>query len=58
MGGDYRIIEGSTAVSGVRRVIVGVSGSPGNLPAVRYAERLARRDEVPLVAVHAACGSI
>jgi nucleotide-binding universal stress UspA family protein len=40
-------------VSGVRRVIVGVSGSPGSLPALRYAERVARRDDVPLVAVHA-----
>jgi nucleotide-binding universal stress UspA family protein len=40
-------------VSGVRRVIVGVSGSPGSLPALRYAERVAQRDDVPLVAVHA-----
>jgi nucleotide-binding universal stress UspA family protein len=40
-------------VSGVRRVIVGVSGSPGNLPALRYAEYLARRDDAPLLAVHA-----
>jgi nucleotide-binding universal stress UspA family protein len=40
-------------VSGVRRVIVGVSGSPGGLPALRYAERAARRGEALLIAVHA-----
>jgi nucleotide-binding universal stress UspA family protein len=40
-------------VSGVRRVIVGVSGTPGSLPALRYAEQAARRDEAPLIAVHA-----
>jgi nucleotide-binding universal stress UspA family protein len=53
MDGDYRIIEGSTAVAGVRRVIVGVSGSPGGLPALRYAEQAVRRGETPLIAVHA-----
>jgi nucleotide-binding universal stress UspA family protein len=53
MDGDYRIIEGSTAVSGVRRVIVGVSGSPGGLPALRYAEQAGRRNEALLIAVHA-----
>jgi nucleotide-binding universal stress UspA family protein len=36
-----------------RRVIVGASGSPGSIPAVRYAGSVARRDDVPLVAVHA-----
>jgi len=40
-------------VSGVRRVIVGVSASPGCLPALRYAENVARRNDAPLVAVHA-----
>jgi nucleotide-binding universal stress UspA family protein len=40
-------------VSGAHRVIVGVSESPGSLPALRYAEQAARRDEVPLLAVHA-----
>jgi nucleotide-binding universal stress UspA family protein len=45
--------EGSAAVSGSGRVIVGVSGSPGSLPALRYAENLARTGEAPLIAVHA-----
>jgi len=40
-------------VSGVRRVIVGVSASPGCLPALRYAENVARRNDALLVAVHA-----
>lgn len=40
-------------MSGAGRVVVGVSGSPGNLPALRYAESLARREDAPLVAVHA-----
>jgi nucleotide-binding universal stress UspA family protein len=40
-------------VSGVRRVVVGVSASPGCLPALRYAESIARRNDAPLVAVHA-----
>ena len=40
-------------MSGVRRVIVGVSGTPGSLPALRYAEKAARRDDAPLIAVHA-----
>jgi nucleotide-binding universal stress UspA family protein len=40
-------------VSGVRRVIVGTSGSPGSLPALRYAARLAGREDRPLIAVHA-----
>ena len=40
-------------MSGVRRVIVGVSASPGCLPALRYAENVARRNDAPLVAVHA-----
>jgi nucleotide-binding universal stress UspA family protein len=48
-----QLVEGSTAVSGAGRVIVGVSGSPGSIPALRYAENAARRDEAPLVAVHA-----
>ena len=37
----------------VRSVIVGVSGSPASLPAIRYAAGLARRCDAPLVAVHA-----
>jgi nucleotide-binding universal stress UspA family protein len=40
-------------VSGVRRVIVGASASPGCLPALRYAADVARRDQAVLVAVHA-----
>jgi nucleotide-binding universal stress UspA family protein len=38
-------------VSAVRRIIVGVSGSPGSLQALRYAADLARLHDVPLVAV-------
>jgi nucleotide-binding universal stress UspA family protein len=38
-------------VSGVRRIIVGVSGSPGSLQAVRHAADLARVHQVPLVPV-------
>lgn len=38
---------------GPHRVIVGVSSSPGCLPALRYARSLALREEVPLLAVHA-----
>ncbi len=45
--------EGSAAVSGLRRVIVGASGSPGNLPALRYAMSVAQQDHAPLIAVHA-----
>jgi nucleotide-binding universal stress UspA family protein len=40
-------------VSGQRRVIVGVSGSPGNLAALRYARSVAEREDALLVAVHA-----
>jgi nucleotide-binding universal stress UspA family protein len=40
-------------VSGVRRVIVGTSSSPGSLPALRYAAGLAWRADAPLIAVHA-----
>jgi nucleotide-binding universal stress UspA family protein len=38
-------------VSGVRRIIVGVSGSPGSLQALRHAAGLARTHEAPLVTV-------
>jgi nucleotide-binding universal stress UspA family protein len=38
-------------VPGAARVIAGVSGSPANLVVVRHALELARRNEVPLVAV-------
>lgn len=40
-------------MSGVRRVIVGASGSAGSLPALRYAMGVAQRDHAPLIAVHA-----
>jgi nucleotide-binding universal stress UspA family protein len=36
-------------VSGIRRVIVGASGSPGSLQALRYAEELARADNAILI---------
>jgi len=39
-------------VSGPRRVIVGTSGSPGNLCALRYAEQLARACDATLIPVH------
>jgi nucleotide-binding universal stress UspA family protein len=35
-------------VSGCGRLIVGTGGSPGSLPALRYALDLARRNDVPL----------
>jgi len=38
-------------VSGVRRFIVGVSGSPGSLQALRHAADLARADDASLVPV-------
>jgi nucleotide-binding universal stress UspA family protein len=38
-------------VSGVRRVIAGVSGSPGSLQAIRYAAHLARDHHAGLVPV-------
>jgi nucleotide-binding universal stress UspA family protein len=38
-------------VSGVRRIIVGVSGSPGSLQALRHAADLARMHEATLVPV-------
>jgi nucleotide-binding universal stress UspA family protein len=47
---SFRI--GSTTVF-ARRVIVGASGSPGSIPALRYAGSVAQRDDVPLIAVHA-----
>jgi nucleotide-binding universal stress UspA family protein len=40
-------------MSGLRRVIVGASGSPGNLCALRYAEHLARATGATLIPVHA-----
>jgi len=39
-------------MSGLRRVIVGASGSPGNLCALRYAEHLARAADATLIPVH------
>lgn len=43
------LMDGS--VPGAARVVAGVSGSPANLVVVRHALELARRNEVPLVAV-------
>ena len=40
-------------MSGVRRIIVGVSGSPGSLQALRHAADLARVHQACLVPVHA-----
>jgi nucleotide-binding universal stress UspA family protein len=40
-------------VASVRRVIVGASAEPGSIPALRYAETLARREDALLIAVHA-----
>lgn len=40
-------------MSGLRRVIVGVSGSPASVAALRVGADHARRDDVPLLAVHA-----
>jgi nucleotide-binding universal stress UspA family protein len=48
-----RTSERGTTVAGLRRVVVGVSASPGSIPALRYAENLARRDDALLIAVHA-----
>jgi nucleotide-binding universal stress UspA family protein len=39
-------------MSGPRRVIVGASGSPGNLCALRYAEHLARAYDAVLIPIH------
>ena len=38
-------------MSGIRRVVVGASGSPGSLRALRYAEDLARANSATLVPV-------
>jgi|HubBroStandDraft_1064217.scaffolds.fasta_scaffold12782_2 nucleotide-binding universal stress UspA family protein len=46
-------MRGALAVSTSSRVIVGVSGSPGSLRALRYAAGLALRQEAELIAVHA-----
>src|SRR5215468_10090698 len=39
------------AMTAMSRVVVGVSGSPGCLPAVRYAAELARAHRAPLIPV-------
>jgi nucleotide-binding universal stress UspA family protein len=39
-------------MSGPRRVIVGTTGSPGNICALRYAEHLARAYDAVLIPVH------
>jgi len=40
-------------VPGIDRIVAGVSGSPGNLPALRYAADLARACDAALTFVHA-----
>jgi nucleotide-binding universal stress UspA family protein len=40
-----------SVVPGLGRLIVGASGSPGSIRALRYAQHLARRSDVPLVAL-------
>jgi nucleotide-binding universal stress UspA family protein len=40
-----------TVMPGPGRLVVGTSGSPGSLPALRYAHDLARRSDALLVAV-------
>ena len=40
-------------MDGGQRIVVGVTGSVGNLQALRYAAAEARRRETPLLAVHA-----
>jgi nucleotide-binding universal stress UspA family protein len=52
-GRAIRQREGSGAVAGLRQVIAGVSGSPGNIVALRYAGDMARLRAARLVAVHA-----
>lgn len=42
-----------SVVPGRNRLVVGASGSPRSLPALRYAHDLARCNAVPLVVVHA-----
>ena len=41
----------TSVMPGPGRLVVGTSGSPGSLPAVRCARDLARRSDVPLIAV-------
>ena len=38
-------------MTGIRRVIVGASGSPASLQALRYAEELARANDALLIPV-------
>ena len=40
-------------MAGVRRIFVGASGSPDNLPALRYAAGLAGQEAATLIPVHA-----
>src|ERR1019366_6876929 len=42
-----------SVVPGLRRLVVGTSGSPGSLPALRCAQDLARRSGVPPLAAPA-----
>ena len=42
-----------SSVPGCSRLVVGVSGSPRSLPALRIAHDLARSNEIPLLVVHA-----
>jgi nucleotide-binding universal stress UspA family protein len=43
----------TSMISGVGRLVVGASGSPGSLGALRYARDVAGRIDVPIVAVQA-----
>jgi nucleotide-binding universal stress UspA family protein len=40
-------------MTGRRRIVAGISGSPGSVHALRQAAALARHHEAPLIAVHA-----
>jgi nucleotide-binding universal stress UspA family protein len=50
---ELRILERRAAVSAAHRVIVGVSESPGCLPALRFAAGVAFRQDAELIAIHA-----
>jgi nucleotide-binding universal stress UspA family protein len=50
---EVRTVFGRSTAVFAHRIIVGASGSPGSIPALRYAGTVARRDDAPLIAVHA-----